>query len=140
MAEGRITPSQSCTPSPAQSRCVEGAAALPSAPSMQGLFPCGCCASGHPEQPGWAATRAKSSLKLPKHKADLDQGVFRLCRLQVHLLALLRERRCGGRKEEGSYAEKQCKEPDGSAVILGPKISLSWEDLGVSKVPHVGHK
>lgn len=34
----------------------------------------------------------------------------------------------------------QCKEPDGSAMILGPKSSLSWEDLGVSKAPHVGHR
>lgn len=133
MAEGRITPSKSCTCSSAQSRCVEGAAVLPSAPSMQGLFPRGRCAS---EQPGWAGIQVESSFKLSKHKAAQEQQeVFRLRCLQVYLFALHGERkRCGGGKK-GPWLESSARSLMATAGCWGQSHLSPGRTEGVSKAP-----
>lgn len=132
-----LQPSKSRACSSAPRGCVERAAALPSAPSMQGLFPGGRCASGHPgaARPGWhaspelcQASRAQSSPGTTRSvQAPLPPRVF---------LCFTRRKEKTRRREERSLAGKQRKEPDGNSMVAMEDISL----LGVSKARLVQHK
>lgn len=137
MAGGRITPSQSCTCSSAQSRCVEGAAALPSAPSMQGLFPRGRCASGHPEQPGRAGTQVKSSFPSTKQLRNNKEylGSF----ASKHIYMLYKERGKYGEEGRGELGWKAVQGARWQQHDAGVK-GESWEDCGVSKAPLIQHR